>query len=231
MFVVTPSTVWNPAALETRRVPKKMLGRIAILPRRGAGRATRLRLLVENQLFRFSAALSPFVLAMLVWPDSALPISQAPLAMLLVVGAVEMRVLRVSKEARAGICSEDEAARTLDALRFRATRVLTRIAARRGARDERLHLVIEQSELARVPPLTLVSVQRAGPGAALLDLDADERAMIASELFADGLDERALHRANLREDMFLRDIALEAQGVSAHARLAALIDQAAAAPA
>lgn len=226
MFVVTPQTVWNPAALETRRIPKKMIGRIAILPRRGVTPGLIARLVLEGQFLRFTVALMPFVIAMLIWPESALPISQAPIAMLIVVGVVEMKLLRIAPEKRAEVCSEADAARTLDALRFRANRLLARIAAVRGLREGSLHLVLEQSELARVPPLTLVSVQMDAATREVLDLSPDERGWLAAELFADGLTEAALRDANQREGAFLRDIAFEMRGVSAHARLAAMMPRA-----
>jgi len=224
MFVLAPNTVWNPAALETRAVPKKVLGRAPFLPRRGTTPALWARLVLENQFLRFSAALTPFVAAMLIWQDLALPISQAPLAMLVVIGVVEMKLLRVPRDKREAMVDEATAARTLDALRFRATRMLARIAARRGLADGRLHLVVEQSELARVPPLTLVSVQWEGTTRELLALDAAERAMLAAELFDAEFPEAALHRANLRADTFLRDVAFDTAGVSAHARLAAMME-------
>ena len=179
MIVIAPDIVWNSAALETRRVPKKLLGRVAVLPRQRLPAATWARLMIEGQLFRFTLALSPFVAAMFVWPDSALPISQAPLVMVLVIGAVEMKLLRIPRERRDDVMPPDEADRTLDALRFRAARLLARIAARRDLRDGDLHLVVEQSELARIAPLTLVSVQRGGPEAAVLTLDTQERAWLA----------------------------------------------------
>ncbi len=226
MFIVSPSTVWNPAALETRGIPKRMLGRIAILPRRGAGAANWARILFEGQVLRFSAALAPFIVAMLVWPRLALPIAQAPVVMVFVVGFFEMKVLRVAGERREALTTEAEAARTLDLLRFRATAVLTRIAARHPDRAGLLHLVVEQSELARVTPLTLVSVQTDTPGPALLDLDPADRAIIEEGLFVEGLTERALHLANMRGNAFVRDVAFDTRGVSAHARLSALMAEA-----
>lgn len=222
MFVVAPSTMLNPAALETRRIPKKLLGRVAILPRRGLTPGLVARLVLEGQFLRFSVALAPFVIAMLIWPEAALPISQAPLAMLLVIGVVEMRLLRIVKDKRPAVCDESQAARVLDALRFRATRLLSRIAAGRGLPEGVLHLVVEQSELARVPPLTLVSVQWDGPRRVVLDLTDGERALLQAELFGDEVSEAALAAANQREAVFLRDIALPVHAVSAHARLAAI---------
>lgn len=227
MFIVSPNTVWNPSALETRGLPKRMLGRIAILPRRGADMATWGRILFEGQILRFSAALAPFIAAMFIWPRMALPIAQAPVIMVFVVGFFEMTVLRVAKDQREALMTEADAARILDLLRFRATAVLTRIAARHPDRAGLLHLVVEQSELARVTHLSLVSVQTDTPGPALLDLDPADRAIIAEALFTDGLTEHDLHLANLREDVFLRDVAFDTRGVSAHARLSAIMAEAA----
>jgi len=115
--------------------------------------------------------------------------------------------------------------------------------ATHGIVDATLELVREHgfaaSEVravhARVPPLTLVSVQIDGARREVLALTASERAMIAAELFDAGLTEADLQRANLRENRYIRDIAFEARAVSGHARIAALAaaraDQAAEAPA
>ena len=81
MFIVSPSTLWNSRALETRGVPKRIIGRISLFPRQGATGRLVLRLLFEVQVLRFFAALMPFVVAMFVWPHLALPISQAPIPM------------------------------------------------------------------------------------------------------------------------------------------------------
>ena len=166
---------------------------------------------------------------MFVWPRLALPIAQAPVVMIFVVGFFEMKVLRVAKDRRETLMPEADAGRTLDLLRFRATAVLTRIAARHPDRAGLLHLVVEQSELARVTPLTLVSVQTDTPGPALLDLDPVDRAIIVEGLFAESLTERDLHLANMRENAFVRDVAFDTRGVSAHARLSALMADAQAA--
>jgi hypothetical protein len=88
-----------------------------------------------------------------------------------------------------------------------------------------LALVLEQSELARVTPLTLVSVQSPTPGPHVLDLDAEERAILETRLFDDDLTERMLHNANLREDRHIREVKVAAESVSAHARLAAWMDR------
>jgi hypothetical protein len=223
MFIVTPSTVWNPAALETRSLPKRIFGRVSLIPRRGATAGLWARLIFESQVLRFFAALAPFVVAMLIWPELALPIAQAPLFMLMVVGFVELKVLRISKEKRPAILPEDEAARILDLFRFRALATLRKIAAAQGLSTGEITLVVEQSELANVAPLTLVSLQREDPEPEVLDPGTEERRIIAETLFAEGLTERALHRANLRADEFLRMVSFDARGVSAHARLAAAL--------
>jgi len=91
MFLVSPATVLNPAALETRHIPRRFLGRSLLFPRRGAGLRLILRLVVEVEMLRYPAALPPFALAALIWRDSALAIAQAPLLMFLVIYWVEMR--------------------------------------------------------------------------------------------------------------------------------------------
>jgi hypothetical protein len=116
-------------------------------------------------------------------------------------------------------------ASTLDALRFNATRLLTRLAARRGMTDGELLLVIEQSQLARVAPLTLVSIQQREPAPMVLTLDADEQRMIQEGLFDDQLTERKLHLVGLRENETLRTISLNTATISAHARMTALLER------
>lgn len=221
MLIVSPTTVLNPAAVETRQVPRRFLGRALILPR-GAGAADLLRFLFEMQSLRYAGALLPFLVAMAIWPHLALPIAQAPLFMVIAIGFVELRLLRLDEAARERIASEDEAARTLDALRFRATRTLRRLAARKGLAEGELSLVVEQSELARIRPLTLVSVQRDGARPEVLALDAEDLAEIAG-FFDAAFTERDLQRANLHTGEFLRTTGFDARGVSAHARLAARI--------
>ena len=226
MLIVTQATLRNPAVLETRSLPRKFLGRVALLPR-GAGPGLWLRLLAEVQILRYLGALLPFVVLPLAFRDLAMPVTQAPLLMLIVVGVVELRVLRLSKAARARVTDADEAARRLDALAFRARTCLRRIAARHGIAEGEVRLVVEQSELARIPPLTLVSVQAALPEPRVLALDEGDRAALAG-LFDADLTERDLLAVNHREDTYVRDIAQEARGVSAHARLAAVLERRAA---
>ena len=223
ILYAAPSRILNPAVLEITAPPRKFLGRgFGIVPKGTVTKAGFWRLVVEFQLLRYLVALTPFPVAMLIWPHLALPISQAPLLMFLLVWLVESRVLAVPKDARAGLIGEVEAARALDAFRVRGAAVLSRIAAGRGMTRGELHLAVEQSELARVVPLTVVSVQLAGPPAQVLDLTDAEVRMIEEEVFGPGLDERLLQRVNLAQNTFLRSVAFDASAVSAHARLEAL---------
>lgn len=226
MFILSPDTVANRAALRINWVPRRFLGRTAVWPRRGknGGGGARLwaRLIFEMEFLRYLIALSPFVIAMLIWRDYALAIAQAPIPMLILIFVVEARLLRASPARRAKLVSEDAADRGLDLLRTRARTILTRIAAMRGLRSGRLHLVIEQSDLLRVPVLTLVSVQ-SEDGPELLALDAEERAMIAEILFAAPLTERALQRIGLKRKIEVHDLTFEPAQTSGHARLAAMM--------
>jgi hypothetical protein len=224
MLVLTKDTLRNPGALETRSLPKRFFGRVAVLPR-NPSLGLRLRLLIEYQFLRYMAALLPFCVPMLIWPQSAAPISQAPLAMVLLIGVVELRVLGLSDRQRDRLMSEDDAHAVLDTLAFRARAALRQIAARQDLAEGDLRLVIEQSELARISPLTLVSVQSELPAPRVLDLDPGDRAVLLG-LFDDAMTERALHRAGLRLRKMLHEVRIEAHGISAHARLAAWIDKA-----
>jgi len=230
MLVVAPDTIVNAGVLETRSLPKKFLGRVQLVPR-GAGIRLWTRFVVEMQFVRYMEALVPFIAIPLFSNDLALPVTQAPLAMLVVIAVIELKVLRLSKRGRDGLMSEHEAARRVDAFTFRARAALGRIAARRDLSEGEITLVLEQSELARVSPLTLVSVQSATPEPHVLDLDVEERAILEGALFDDDLTERMLHAANLREDRVIREVRIETRSVSAHARLAAYLDRREAAPA
>lgn len=211
--------------METRTIPKRVLGRITILPHTGLGTATYARLIFEVQVLRYVLPLVPFVIAMFVWPHLALPIAQAPILMMLVVVFCEMRLLAVRREDRDKLIADSDMASTLDALRFNAMRMLTRLAARRGLTSGELLLVIEQSQLARIAPLTLVSIQQREPAPMVLTLDADERRMIREGLFDDQLTEEKLHLVGLRENENLRTISLNTATISAHARMTALLDR------
>ncbi len=222
MLIITDATIANRGVLETRSLPKRFFGRAVVIPRR-AGPGLWLRLIAEFQFLRYMLALAPFMLLPLLRRDMALTISQAPLIMLIVIAVVELRVLRLSKAARAKQVTPDEAGRRLDALVFRARACLRGIAARQGITEGELRLVIEQSELARLTPLTLVSVQTDRPEPHLLALSSEDRAILHAGLFDADLTERDLLAVNHRDSLYLRDIAQEARAVSAHSRLAAAL--------
>lgn len=224
MFIVTPDTVWNAAALETRQLPRRFIGRVTLWPRRGGSWGLVARTVFEVEVLRYVSSLLPFIAAALIWRDQALAIAQAPLLMFMLVYLVETRVLRPSAERRQGLAARDEADRALDALRVRARSVLTRIAAGRGMDKGTIWLVVEQSELARVAPLTYVSVQ-AEDGPEVLRLTPDEARLIRDTLFQPPFDETFLHRVNLMENEFLREVRLDARTISAHARMEALLSR------
>jgi hypothetical protein len=224
MLIITDATLLNPGVLETQSLPKKFLGRVMVLPR-GAGLCVWLRLVVELQALRYLVTLLPFVLVPLTFRSFAAPVMQAPALMLAVVALVELKVLRLSKAARDRSVSADEAARRLDILSFRAKACLRRIAARHEMAEGELRLVIEQSELARIAPLTLVSVQTETPEPHLPSLDAADRAVLQDGLFDADFTEADLLSVNHRDDVYLRDIAQEARAVSAHGRMAAFLEK------
>lgn len=222
MFIVTPETVWNPSVLATRELPRRIFGYIRIRPRRGAPLRLRLRMWFESEVLRYSVALLPFVGAVLVWRDYALAIGQAPLVMFAVVYLVEVRVLRLSPARRAALAGRAEIDRALDMFRARARAILTNVAAGRKLAAGGLHLVVEQSDMAHVAPLTFVSVQ-SEDGPQVLSLTADEEALIAASLFAEPLTEAAFLRVNMADNDFLRSERLDPRDLSAHARMAALL--------
>lgn len=221
MFVISRSTVLNRGALHIRRVPRKFMGRTALWPRRGS-LGLWARLIFEVEFLRYMAALMPFVIATLIWRDYALAIAQAPIPMLILIYLVEARLLRVPPGQRAALVPQAEAERSLDLLRDRARKILTRIATGRGIEAGQLHLVIEQSEMLRIAPLSLVSVQ-SEDGPTILDLSPDERALIDTTLFQPPLTEATLQRVGLARKIALHDVGLEVGQISAHARLAAMM--------
>ena len=221
MLIVTPDTVWNAAALEARQLPRRFIGRVTLWPRRGGSWGHVARTVFEVEVLRYAVSLIPFIAAALIWRDKALAIAQAPLLMFMAVYVVETKLLRPSPARRAALIDRAEADRALDLFRSRARGILTRVAAGRGMNGGTLWLVVEQSELARVAPLTYVSVQ-SETGPEVLRLSADEERLIRATLFQPPLDERLLHRVNLMEDEFLREARLDTRTVSAHARMEAL---------
>jgi hypothetical protein len=224
VFVLTPTTVLNPKALAERPVPKPVLGKgLGALPKGQMLRGPFWRMVFEHSLPRYLVALAPFPAAILIWPDLALPISQAPLLMIGLVLFLETSVLSIgSPDRRRRMADADEAARALDLLRVRGRAVLTRIAAGRGMGQGVLTLVVEQSAMARVRPLTLVRVRQEGEVPEVLELTPKERGLLEAGLFGEGLEEGLLHRVNTAENVFLRTVALDAREISAHARLAAM---------
>ncbi|MDU8944042.1 hypothetical protein [Ovoidimarina sediminis] len=223
MIVISPDTVLNPAALETRVVPRRFFGRAMVWPR-GMGRGDFWRFVFEMQWLRYAVALLPFVFAALIWREFTLPIAQAPLLMVIAIGFFELKVLKLDEAARARITGDPAHSEALDRLRFRGQAAMRRIAARHDIAEGALTLVVEQSELARVRPLTFVSVQRAAPTPEVMALGAEDREILQG-LFEGIGDERALQRANLAEDVFVREVTVEARSVSAHARLRARLER------
>ncbi len=74
VFILIPDTVWNPKALETGSVPRKVLHLIALFPRRGVGPGLIARVIMENEPLRYVIALSPFVAAMFIWRNLDAPV-------------------------------------------------------------------------------------------------------------------------------------------------------------
>ncbi|MFK7755193.1 MAG: hypothetical protein AB8B51_21925 [Sedimentitalea sp.] len=222
MLILTHSTLRNPAILQVRQLPRKFFGRVAVWPRGQCSTGGVVRLLAEFQVLRYALCLSPLIVIALIWNGAALPLSQAPLLMLVLIWIVEMRVLRVPKTKRADLIKAPDAERGIDLLNVQARACLTKIAAGRELRAGQLHLVVEQSELWRFSPLTYISVQ-SDDGPEVLDLSEPEQSILRDTLFQDPLSETLLQRINQSQGVFLRDIVLDARGVSAHSRLAAAL--------
>lgn len=222
MLIVTHSTLRNPAILKVRQLPRKFFGRVAVWPRGQLGFGGLMRLVIEFQAVRYALSLSPLILIGLSWNAMALPMAQAPILMIAMIWWVEMRFLRVPKSRRARLIEGAEAERGLDLLRVQARSALTKIAAARELKRGSLHLVVEQSELWRLPPFTYVTVQ-SEDGPEVLRLSASERDILTQTLFQPPLTEKLLQRINQSQGIFIRDIAFDARGVSAHARLAAAL--------
>jgi hypothetical protein len=222
MLILTHSTLRNPAILKVRQLPRKFFGRVAVWPRAALGLWGFLRLMIEFQAIRYILTLSPFIFIGLSWNALALPMAQAPILMIFMIWVVEMRILRVPKTRKPRLIEGAQAERTLDLLRVQARAALTKIAAAREMKRGELHLVVEQSELWRIAPLTYVSVQ-SDEGPEVLRLEQAEIEILQQTLFQPPLTEKALQRVNQSQGVFLRDITFDARGVSAHARLAAAL--------
>lgn len=220
MFLITPHTIAGKAALEFRQIPRKFIGRSFVWPR-GGGWRLKARVIFEVELLRYLVALAPFAGLALVWRDSALAIAQAPALMVLVIYAVEMRFLRLSPSARDALLEPAARDRLADQLNARGRLILTRIGAGRRLTAGTLHLVVEQSELARVAPLTFVSVQT-DTGPAILDLTGAELAVIRETLFAPPLTESAMQQLTLSRKETISVVTLDMRAIPAHDRMAAL---------
>lgn len=220
MFIITPRTVSSKAALEFRQIPRRFIGRSFVWPR-GGGWRLKARVIFEVELLRYLVALAPFAGLALLWRESALAIAQAPALMVLVIYGVEMRFLRLTPAARAALMDAATRDRMADLLAARGRAILTQIGAGRRLTTGALHLVVEQSELARVAPLTFVTVQ-SDDGPALLDLTEEEQALIRAELFAPPLTEAEMQRLTLARKDTVSVVSLEMRAISAHARMRAL---------
>jgi hypothetical protein len=232
IFVLSRQTVANASVLEMRSAPKRLLSLgVTVWPKGLFRTGLFWRVLFEKSLPRYVLALLPFPVLIFARPDWSLGLSQAPLAMFAFVLIVESYVLSIpSPEKRRKLATQTEIAQMGDLLLVRARRALSTIAANRGLTVGALHLVIEQSGMIRIPPLTQVSVQTDGDAPAFVDLSAQEREDLTATLFDDDLTEHDLRRVNLAENTQLRCFTFDPRDVSAHARLQARAAARSAAP-
>lgn len=218
IFVLAPSTILNRWTLKAPRLPKLMLAEAGRpWPRRLVLSSAFWRMTAESPILRNAAVVAPIPAAIMGAPDLVTAsLALSPILLFLMLFA-EGNVVPV--RARAG--EADNADRVLDLLRLRGRLALTRIAAGRGILQGRLTLVVEQSTLARLPPITLVSVKSAADNN-VIDLTRDEQKVLRDGLFGEGLDEGALKRVNLLQKTPVREITLDVASISAHARLAGM---------
>ena len=224
LLIVTPGTVSNARSLKGKTVPRRLLslGRCAY-PRGGPLTGLFWRTVFEKSLPRYVVTLLPFPIAAILRPEWALMLSQAPLPMFGLVLIIETYVLSVSgPDARKRLIDPAEAERGLDLLKIRARDALTKIAVGRAMTLGTLHLVIEQSGLLRVPPLTYASVQTDEAPGGFVELTDTEQDLLAKTLFDEDLDEHRLRRINVMQNTQVRNFDLDVCEISAHARLAAL---------
>jgi len=225
LLVLTPSEVAFPSDLKIRSVPKRHLSLGRCVYPRSVFSGLFWRTVFEKPLTRYTLALAIFPIALIFKPEWALAISLAPVPMFAIVLFLETYFLSVSSpEARRGLIDPAAAQRGLDLLKVRAEQILTKIATRRNLTEGTLHLVVEQSGLLRIPPLTYVSVQIDRPDPAILHLTEDEQRLIGEALFDEAFDERTLRLINVAQNHDLHVVALDPRSISAHARLAALAD-------
>ncbi|MEM7745714.1 MAG: hypothetical protein AAF409_18595 [Pseudomonadota bacterium] len=223
LLFLTPETLASPSNLTINTVPRRFLtlGR-RLYPRAMFGKLF-WRTVIEAPVARYCIALSIFPIALIFKPEWALPISLAPVPMAMFVMVFESYVLSVpSPTARRALMDPVDADRGTDLLKVRANDVLTKLAAERGADSGTLNLVIEQSDLLKIPPLTYVSVQQEGGKPSFMDLGAAEREMIAEILFDADLTEDKLRMINVFQDTQVRVYTIDPKQISAHARLAAM---------
>lgn len=224
LYILTPARVANPGVLKLRKAPRKLIEKgLGLLPKGLPLSGMFWRIFLEFSFPRYLLALAPFPILVLSFPDMALPLAQAPALLFLAVYLVEYHYLSVGNpEKRKAMADETERARAMDLVQVRGRKVLTQIAAGRQMTTGTLHFVVEQSGLARVVPLTMVSVQYENDGVEVLQLSPGEERLIEATLFDKELDERFLHRVNISENKYLRSVELDPKTVSAHARLAAM---------
>ncbi len=219
IHILTHSTLRNPAILKVRQLPGKFFGRFAVWPRGPLGFGVFMRLIIEFQAVRYVLTLCPFIFIRLSWNALARPMAQAPILMIFMIWFVEMRILRVPKARRPKLIEHAQAERMLDLLRAQSRATLTKIAAAPGMKRGELHLVVEQSELWRFPPLTYVSVQ-SEDGPEVVQLTTAEQEILKKPLFQPPLTEKVLQRANQSQGVFLHEasIAMAMRGTSVRGR-------------
>ena len=224
IFIVSRQTVGNPSILETRSVPRRLLTVGApVYPRLSRGWKLFTRVVFEKAVPRYVLALAPFPIALILKPEWALALSQAPLFMFAVVLIVENYVFSISDPAkRKALVDPSTAAAGLDTLKARSRKALADLAAARGLTTGALQMVIEQSGLVRFPQLTMVSVQSEDAETGFVELSTEECEALATALFDDDLPEDLLQRINLAENQFVRVVPFDPGSLSAHARLSAL---------
>lgn len=223
ILFLTRANVTAPGDLVIKTVPKRFLSLGRRLYPRNIASGLFWRTLFEMPAARYMLALLPIPVVLLFKPEWALPVSLAPVPMAMFVMMLEGYLLSVpNPAARRALVRAEDADRGLDTLRARGMAALTRLVAAREADGGTYHLVIEQSSLLRIPPLTHVSLQQGGVKPRIVDLTEEEQAMLQESLFDEDFDETALRQINVAQDQMVRSFTLEAGGVSAHARLTAL---------
>lgn len=215
MFVVSPATILNPTKSKRRTDADRLIGsRPLIVPRTSSLSWVILRLAFEWSLLRHIFILSPIPVSFLLFPSLIQQAMALPPLFMLIVMHAEGNLPTI----RSRVSPDTTIDRGMDVLAQRGRKLLTRLAAMRGLAGGRLTLVIEQSEMVNLPPLTFVSVRSTG-SAGMLDLTHSEIAILREGLFDAAFDERQLHRINQTQRCSIRKVTLDASSISAHARL------------